>query len=94
MALSNIEGTGSKQAVARPYTQVSIFADPPGDLPPAHKQLFDDFGLEAYGIIFFQDLQDRQREDDDHWDRFSPIRGKEDDDDEELDLGPEEPDEY
>lgn len=57
-------------------------------------KLFDDFGVLAYSIIANMEQQEREYEDYLWWERNSPLRGANDEDDEEIDMGPEEPDEY
>lgn len=76
--------------------RLSLFTDPNPEViaSPEHKKLFEDFGCEAYLIIFCQQMAEEAEAEEAIWERESPVRGEQEEDDDEVDYGFLEPDEY
>jgi hypothetical protein len=72
----------------------SVFIDPPTHLSPEHAQLFKTFGLEAYLFIFDQQQQEAAEEEEARWQLIKQFTDEPEPEDDEVDYGPEEPDEY
>lgn len=73
---------------------ISVFIDPVPEMAAQHADLFEQFGVEAYSMLFWMEQMEQAEEEEAIWNRFKTLRDGSDEDDEEIDLGPEEPDDY
>lgn len=73
---------------------VRVFEECPGSVPPAYRDLFVEYGTFAWTIIASIEAAEQTIEEEETWDRLSPVRGEADEEDQEIDFGPEEPDSY